>query len=187
MKRIIRVILALIVLFIFYIWFVQPNMFASIMGNILGAPTPNIVDTLPPVEEIVPTIVDEQIAIPTVELPPITIEGNVVRLTEADINASLGSFGTEQVQITQVRLVPDQIILAMNVAGLSTELSANLVAVDGQVVVQNPALSGVAGALIPIDELVGPMQSAINQVIAQNAPVRAIRIENGAVEVELNR
>lgn len=188
MKRIIQLLLALLVLFVGYTWFMQPNMLSTLMGTLLGAPAPApSIESLPAVEEVAPTIVDEQIALPTVELPPVTVDGNIVRLTEADINASLANFGTEQVQIAHVRLVPDQIILELRVAGLSTELTANLAAVDGQVVVQNPALSGVAAALIPIDELVGPMQTAINQVIAQNAPVSAIRIESGAVEIELNR
>jgi hypothetical protein len=84
-------------------------------------------------------------------------------------------------------LVENQIIVGLTVAGLSTELTANLAAVDGQVVVQNPELSGVAGSLIPIDELIGPFQLAINQIVAQNAPVSAIRIENGAIQVDLNR
>ena len=186
MKRIVQIITVLIVLFVVYIWMTQPNMFASLMTDWLGAPTIDVIDQLPAVEDVVPTI-DAQIDVPTIDVPAVTIEGNVIRLTEADINAQVANFGTEQVQITQVRLVPDQIILDLNVAGLTTELTANLVAVDGQVVVQNPALSGVAGALIPINELVGPLQLAINQAIAQNAPVSAIRIENGAIEVELNR
>lgn len=186
MKRIIQAILALLVLFVLYVWSTQPNTLTTIMSDLLGAPVADITEPLPVLEDVVPTI-QEQIEIPTVELPAVTIEGNSIRLTEADINASLGSFGNEQVQISQVRLLPDQIIVALTVAGLSTELTANLAAVDGQVVVQNPALSGVAGALIPIDELIGPLQSAINQVVAQNAPVSAIRIENGAIEVELNR
>lgn len=186
MKRIVQIIVAFVVLFVLYIWTTQPNMFASLVADLLGAPTINVIDQLPTVDEVVPTL-QSQIDVPTIEVPVVTIEGNVIRLTEADINAQVANFGTEQVQITQVRLVPDQIILGLSVAGLTTELTANLVAIDGQVVVQNPALSGVAGALIPIDELVGPLQAAINQTIAQNAPVSAIRIDNGVIEVELNR
>ena len=186
MKRIIQAILALLVLFVVYVWSTQPTALTSLFSDLLGSPVSDISEPLPILEEIVPTI-QEQIEIPTVELPAVTIEGNSIRLTEADINASLGSFGNDQVQIAQVRLLPDQLVVGLTVAGLSTELTANLAAVDGQVVVQNPALSGVAGALIPIDELIGPLQSAINQVVAQNAPVSAIRIENGAIEVELNR
>lgn len=186
MKRIIQVILALAVLFVVYIWSTQPTVLTSIVSDLLGSPATNITEPLPTLEEIVPTI-QEQIEIPTVELPAVTIEGNSLRLTEADINASLGSFGNEQIQIAQVRLLPDQLVVTLTVAGLSTDLTANLAAVDGQVVVQNPALSGVAGALIPINELIGPLQATINQLVAQNAPVSAIRIENGAIEVELNR
>jgi hypothetical protein len=186
MKRIIQVILALLVLFVLFVWSTQPNAINSLFGGLLGESLPDISEPLPAIEQVVPTI-QAQIELPTVELPAVTIEGNSIRLTEADINASLGSFGNDQVQIAQVRLLPDQIVVALTVAGLSTELTANLAAVDGQVVVQNPALSGVAGALIPIDELIGPLQSAINQVVAQNAPVSAIRIVNGAIEVELNR
>lgn len=186
MKRLFQFVVIIIVLFVFYVWVMQPNMFAAVMSDIMGSPAPTDTTTLPTIDEIVPTI-EEKIALPTVELPPMTVEGNTIRLTEADINASLGDFGTDQVQISQVRLVPNQIILVLNVAGLSTELSANLAAENGQVVVQNSALSGVAGALIPVEELVGPLQTAINQVIAENAPVKAIRIDNGVVEVELNR
>ncbi len=186
MKRIIQLVLALIVLFVVFVGVTQSNTLTGLINDVLGTVMTDVTDQLPVVDEVLPTI-EGEIPIPTIEVPAIAVEGNTIRLTEAEINALVGNFGTEQVQVTQVRLVPDQIILVLTVAGLSTELTANLAAIDGQVVVQNPALSGVAGALIPIDELVGPLQAAINQVIAQNAPVKSIRIENGAVEVELNR
>jgi hypothetical protein len=185
MKRIIQALLVLFVLFVLYIWVTQPNTFTALVGDFLGS-VPEATERVPTIEQVIPTI-RKQLELPTIELPVVTVEDNIIRLTEADINASLGRFSNEQVQIVQVRLVPDQLIVALKVAGLSTELTANLGVVDGQVVVQNPALSGIAGALIPINDLIGPLQSAINRVVAQNAPVRAIRIENGAVEVELNR
>jgi hypothetical protein len=186
MKRIIQAILALLVLFVVYVWSTQPSTMTAVVNDLFGSTVSDVTEPLATLEEVVPTI-QEQIELPTVELPAVTIEGNSIRLTEADINASLGSFANDQIQIAQVRLVENQIIVGLTVAGISTELSANLAAVDGQVVVQNPALSGVAGALIPIDELIGPFQTAINQIVAQNAPVRAIRIENGAIQVDLNR
>lgn len=186
MTRIIQAVLALVVLFMVYVGTSQPGALTGIISDLLGSAAPEITDPLATLGEAVPTI-QSQIELPAVELPPVTIEGNSIRLTEADINASLGSFGNEQIQIAQVRLVENQIIVGLTVAGLSTELTANLAAIDGQVVVQNPALSGVAGALLPIDELIGPFQAAINQIVAQNAPVSAIRIENGAIQVDLNR
>ncbi|MFN5058544.1 MAG: hypothetical protein ACK5GU_01345 [Chloroflexota bacterium] len=186
MKRIIQAILALLVLFVVYVGTTQPSALTGIVSDLLGSTVPDIAGPVTNLEEIVPTI-QSQVELPTVELPAVTIEGNSIRLTEADINASLGSFGNDQIQVSQVRLVENQIIVGLTVAGLSTELTANLAAVDGQVVVQNPELSGVAGSLIPIDELIGPFQLAINQIVAQNAPVSAIRIENGAIQVDLNR
>ena len=177
----------LVVLFVVYIWTTQPNTLSTLIAEVFGSPTPNVVlDQAETLEAVLPTIQD-QLELPTIDVPVVTVEGNLIRLTEAEINAQVASFGTEQVQITQVRLVPDQIIIGLSIAGLATELTANLAAIDGQVVVQNPALSGVAGALIPIDELIGPLQSAINQAVAQNAPVSAVRVQNGVVEIELNR
>ncbi|MFZ9857050.1 MAG: hypothetical protein ACO3F2_01775 [Roseiflexaceae bacterium] len=186
MKRIVQAILALLVLFVMYVWFTQPSAITAVISDLFGSTVSENIDPVTTLDEIMPTI-QAQIELPTVEIPEVTIEGNSIRLTEADINGALGSFGNDQIQIAQVRLVEDQIIVGLSVAGLSTELTANLAAIDGQVVVQNPALSGVAGALIPINDLIGPFQATINQIVAQNAPVRAIRIENGAIVVDLNR
>lgn len=186
MKRIIQLVLGLIVLFVVFVGVTQSNTLTGLVRDVLGLVMTDVTEQLPVVEDVLPAI-EGEIPIPTIDVPAIAVEGNTIRLTEAEINGLVGNFGNEQVQVTQVRLVPDQIVLVLTVAGLSTELTANLAAIDGQVVVQNPALSGVAGSLIPIDELVGPLQAAINQVIAQNAPVKSIRVENGAVEVELNR
>lgn len=144
----------------------------------INTPTTSTTGALPD-ENAAPTVA------PSVDNTQGTPKGRVVRLTTADIKERLKDFGTEQAQIADITLTPDLAAIELLVGGVRGKFTTGLAVVNEKIVLVNPAIDGLLGAVLPADKIGQLLQDELNNRLIDQ-PVLDIQITDGAIEIVVN-
>jgi hypothetical protein len=112
--------------------------------------------------------------------------GAEMTLTQQQANeylaASQGTLGP----LERVRLLftPGQIQADIRVLNIDARLYSGLAAQNGQLVLTEPRIEGAPDTLIPLDDVVAPIERQINtQVASEGWQVRSVRVEQGLLRM----
>jgi hypothetical protein len=109
------------------------------------------------------------------------VSGNVIIITEAEINEKLTTPEDSAAKVGKVTFLKDDVAVELIAGPLKGTLHCNLVAENGLVVIKDAKMDGLLGGLI--EQIVPQMQAAINQQLAGATPIEQIRVLDGSLEV----
>jgi hypothetical protein len=159
-----RWLIILLVLVLGYLWY--------------SGQQPAANDTSVPTMEVAPTatIADAE---PTKAAD--AVSGNVIIITESEINEKLTTPEDSAAKVGKVTFLKDDVAVELIAGPLKGTLHCNLVAENGLVVIKDAKMDGLLGGLI--EQIVPQMQAAINQQLAGATPIEQIRVLDGSLEV----
>ncbi len=171
----IRLTAALIVLVALYILVARPQIGALIgraIADRLAAPVAAPAATLPAgVEGMLPALVA---ALPPGEIALTAIDANAL------IDAQAGALGP--VDALELRFTNGQASADVSAYGVDGTLSANVSAVNGQLVLHDAQIDGALGLLIAGPELADAVTDRFNaELVRQGRYVEALQIEEGRI------
>jgi len=126
-----------------------------------------------------PTKLDDPVA-------PVLPKGEL-KLSVTEINAFIAANpqAIKPLESLTFNFLPNQLQADMEVSGIQTQLTAEPIAEGGRIKLVNAKLSGL-GALIPIDEVIGPLEQQINsQLSAQGRAIKSVKLEQDVLIVEV--
>lgn len=129
--------------------------------------------------DIVPTVA------PSVDNTRGTPKGRVIRLTTADIKERLKDFGTAEAKIADIALTPDLAAIELLVGGIKGKFTTGLAVVNEKIVLVNPAIDGLLGAVLPADKIGQLLQDELNSRLIDQ-PILDVRIVDDAIEIVVN-
>lgn len=101
---------------------------------------------------------------------PAAIPAGTITVTEQDINRAIraNAESFDPVRDIRVQIRRTGIEAELRVFGVTTSLTGTLEVEDGQVMVVNPQLSGVADRLVNIDDITPRVEDAVNDFLERN-------------------
>lgn len=117
---------------------------------------------------------------------PVLPKGEL-KLSATEINAFIAANpqAIKPLESLTFNFLPNQLQADMEVSGLKTQLTAELNAENGRVKLVNAKLSGL-GALVPLDEVIGPLEQQMNnQLSAQGRAIKSVKLEQDVIVVEV--
>ena len=154
-----RLFIVLIVLVSGYLWY-------------SGQPA-STSDSTVPTMEVAPTA--------TTAAAPVTANGKVVTITEAEINEKLTTPADSPAKVGKVTFTANDVAVELIAGPLKGVLHCNLIAENGVIIIKDAKMDGMLGTLIT--QIVPLMQQAINEQLAGTTMIEQIRVLDGALEV----
>lgn len=111
-------------------------------------------------------------------------------VTEEEINREVASNESsfDPVENVQVRIVPEEVRVTFDLYGSSSTLRGGLAAEGGRVVVVDPTLSGVAGRVMDVDDVVSVFEEQLaNLMDLSELTPTAVDLNEGEVTITTRR
>jgi hypothetical protein len=110
-------------------------------------------------------------------------------ISEQQINAYLAPKlpGLQPLDTLTVQLIPGEVQLLIGAYGINSTARVGLAVQDGRVLAVNPQMDGPLASLVNLNDIVGPLQQALNQQLdLQGRRINEVRVEQGAITVRVD-